>query len=289
VTAGTGAGRPVVARTREELRAALATTPRPRGLVATMGALHEGHASLLRRAREENATVVISIFVNPTQFEDTADLVAYPRDLDADLERCRQAGVDVAFVPTAETIYPPGSSTIVDPGPIGRTLEGTSRPGHFTGVATVVSILLGLVSPDRSYFGAKDAQQLVIVRRIVRDLALPGVIVGCPTVREPDGLAMSSRNARLGPQDRAAAVVLRRALLVARDAFARDTTDAEGLRAAMRSVVAGEPRATLDYASAADPDTLDEAQGPQAGPVLLSLAAVLGGVRLIDAETISRG
>jgi pantoate--beta-alanine ligase len=289
VIAGAGAGRPVVARTREELRAALAETPRPRGLVPTMGALHDGHLSLLRRARGENATVVISIFVNPTQFEDAADLAAYPRDLDADLDRCREAGVDIAFVPTTETIYPAGASTTVDPGPIGQTLEGTSRSGHFPGVATVVSILLGLVSPDRSYFGAKDAQQLVIVRRIVRDLALPGTIVGCPTVREPDGLAMSSRNARLGPQDRAAAVVLRRALLAARDAFAGGTTDAEALRAAMRSIVAREPRATLDYASVADPDTLDEAQGPQAGPLLLSLAAVLGGVRLIDAETVARG
>jgi pantoate--beta-alanine ligase len=254
-----------------------------------MGALHDGHLSLLRRARRENATVVISIFVNPTQFEDAVDLAAYPRDLEADLERCREAAVDVAFAPTEETIYPAGASTIVDPGPIGRTLEGTSRPGHFTGVATAVSILLGLVSPDRSYFGEKDAQQLVIVRRVVRDLALPGTIVGCPTVREPDGLAMSSRNARLGPEDRAVAVVIRRALLAARDAFARGTTDAEALRAAMRSVIAGEPRAAFDYASVADPDTLAEAHGPQAGPLLLSLAAVIGGVRLIDAETVVRG
>ena len=254
-----------------------------------MGALHDGHASLLRRARADNATVVISIFVNPTQFEDAADLAAYPRDLHADLERCRDTGVDVAFVPTVETIYPPGASTTVDPGPVGRVLEGAAREGHFVGVATVVSILLGLVSPDRAYFGEKDAQQLVVVRRILRDLALPGTIVGCPTVREADGLAMSSRNARLGPADRAAAVVLHRALLAARDAFAGGTRDAGSLRTLMRAVVAAEPRAILDYASVADPGTLDEAHGPQVGPLLLSLAAVLGGVRLIDAETLAPG
>jgi pantoate--beta-alanine ligase len=252
-----------------------------------MGALHAGHASLLRRARGENATVVMSIFVNPTQFEDAADLDAYPRDLASDLAACREAGVDVAFVPSVATIYPPGASTTVDPGPMARILEGTARSGHFTGVATVVSVLLGLVAPDRSYFGEKDAQQLVIVKRIVRDLALPGTIVGCPTVREPDGLAMSSRNARLGPADRAAAVVLHRALLAARDAVAAGTTDADAMREAMRAVVAAEPRATLDYVSVADPETLDEAHGARSGPLLLSLAAVLGGIRLIDAETVT--
>ena len=229
----------------------------------------------------------MSIFVNPTQFEDASDLAGYPRDLAADLAACREAGVDIAFVPSVETIYPPGASTTVDPGPVARILEGSSRSGHFAGVATAVSILLGLVSPDRSYFGEKDAQQLVVVRRIVRDLALPGTIVGCPTVREPDGLAMSSRNARLGPDDRAAAVVLHRALLAARDAFAAGTTDADAMRESMRAVVAAEPRATLDYASVADPETLMEAHGPQAGPLLLSLAAVLGEVRLIDAETVA--
>jgi pantoate--beta-alanine ligase len=287
VIPGADQARPVVARTREELRHVLGTTPRPRGFVPTMGALHAGHVSLLRRARDESATVVMSIFVNPTQFEDASDLAGYPRDLAADLAACREAGVDIAFVPSVETIYPPGASTTVDPGPVARILEGSSRSGHFAGVATVVSILLGLVSPDRSYFGEKDAQQLVVVRRIVRDLALPGTIVGCPTVREPDGLAMSSRNARLGPDDRAAAVVLHRALLAARDAFAAGTTDADAMRESMRAVVAAEPRATLDYASVADPETLMEAHGPQAGPLLLSLAAVLGEVRLIDAETVA--
>lgn len=280
--------RPVVARTRAELRDALVGTPGPRGFVPTMGALHDGHVSLLRRARDENATVVMSIFVNPTQFEDATDLAAYPRDLAADLDRARDAGVDVAFVPDVEAVYPHGSSTTIDPGAIARVLEGASRPGHFSGVATVVAILLGLVAPHRAYFGEKDAQQLVIVQRIVRDLALPGEIVGCPTVREPDGLAMSSRNARLAPADRAAATVLHRALLAARDLHGSGTTEADALRAAMRAVVAAEARARLDYASVADPETLEEAQGPQVGPLLLSLAADVGGVRLIDAETIGR-
>lgn len=287
MTPGVLGARPVVARTREELRDALAATPRPRGFVPTMGALHAGHVSLLRRARDECASVVMSVFVNPTQFEDRADLDAYPRDLAADLAVARDAGADVAFVPSVETVYPAGASTTVDPGPIARVLEGAARPGHFAGVATVVAILLGIVAPDVSYFGEKDAQQLVIVRRIVRDLALPGSVAGCRTVREPDGLAMSSRNARLGPDDRSAAAVLHRALLAARDAHAAGTTDADALRAVMRDVVAAEPRAALDYVSAADPTTLEEARGPQAGPILLSLAAVLGGVRLIDAETVS--
>ncbi len=207
--AGSG---PVVARTREELRAALDGTPRPRGLVPTMGALHAGHASLLRRARSESATLVASIFVNPTQFDRADDLAAYPRTFDDDLAMCAAEGVDVVFAPVVDAVYPAGSSTRVDPGPIGEVLEGAHRPGHFVGVATVVTILLDLVAPDRAYFGEKDAQQLVVIRRVTRDLGLPVEIVGCPTVREPDGLAMSSRNVRLDPDDRAVALVLRRAL-----------------------------------------------------------------------------
>ncbi len=280
---------PVVARTREELRAALASTGRPRGFVATMGALHEGHVSLLRRARAESATVVASIFVNPRQFDRADDLAAYPRDLGSDLDVCAAAGVDVVFAPAGEEVYPPGSATTVDPGPIGRVLEGASRPGHFVGVATVVTILIDLVAPDRSYFGEKDGQQLVVVRRIARDLALPGAIVGCPTVREPDGLAMSSRNERLAPADREAAAVLRRALLAVRDAHAGGVTDAGRLRTTMLEVLAREPRAHVDYVSVADPETLVEAEGSRAGPLLVSLAVEVGGVRLIDCEALPAG
>jgi pantoate--beta-alanine ligase len=279
---------PVVVRTREELRAALDGTPRPRGLVPTMGALHAGHASLLGRARAESATLVASIFVNPTQFDRADDLAAYPRTFDADLEMCAAEGVDVVFAPALDAVYPAGSSTRVDPGRIGDVLEGAHRPGHFVGVATVVTILLDLVAPNRAYFGQKDAQQLVVIRRIARDLGLPVEIVGCPTVREPDGLAMSSRNVRLDPDHRAAALVLRRALLAALDAFAAGESDAHGLRATMLAVLADEPAAAVDYVSVADPETLEEATGVQEGPLLLSLAARVGAVRLIDCETLPR-
>jgi pantoate--beta-alanine ligase len=279
---------PVVVRTREELRAALERTPRPRGLVPTMGALHAGHASLLGRARAESAILVASIFVNPTQFDRADDLAAYPRTFDDDLGMCAAEGVDVVFAPAVDAIYPAGSSTRVDPGPIGDVLEGVHRPGHFVGVATVVTILFDLVAPDRAYFGEKDAQQLVVIRRVTRDLGLPIAIVGCPTVRDPDGLAMSSRNVRLGPDDRAAALALRRALLAARDAFAAGESDAHGLRAAMLAVLADEPAARVDYVSVADPETLEEAEGPQEGPLLLSLATNVGAVRLIDSETLPR-
>jgi pantoate--beta-alanine ligase len=281
-----GTERPLVVSTRTELRTALAGAARPVGLVPTMGALHEGHASLLRRARAECATVVVSVFVNPTQFERPGDVAAYPRTLPSDLEVCRRAAVDVAFVPPVDEVHVPGATTVVDPGPVASILEGATRPGHFAAVATVVTILLGLTGPDRAYFGEKDAQQLHVVRHVVRDLAIATEIVGCPTIREPDGLAMSSRNARLTPEDRAAAPVLRRALLAVRDAWEAGDRDADRLRAAMRSVTASEPRAQVDYASVADPGTLAELSGRVDGDALCSLAAAFGAVRLIDNETL---
>jgi pantoate--beta-alanine ligase len=281
-----GTARPRVVATRAELRAALATAARPVGLVPTMGALHAGHASLLRRARAECATVVASIFVNPTQFDRPDDLAAYPRTTSADLDVCRREGVDVAFVPTVDEVHVPGATTTVVPGPIAAILEGASRPGHFTAVATVVAILLDLVGPDRAYFGEKDAQQLLVVRRIARDLAMPVEIVGCPTVRDPDGLALSSRNARLRAADRAAAPVLRRALVAARDAWVAGTRDADVLRSTMRAILSAEPRARVDYVSVADAGTLAEARGATEGDVLCSLAVELGAVRLIDNETL---
>jgi pantoate--beta-alanine ligase len=277
---------PLVLSTRAELRAALADAPRPVGLIPTMGALHDGHVSLMRRARAECATVVASIFVNPTQFERPDDLAGYPRTLPADLATCRSAGVDVAFLPPVEEVHVPGSTTMVDPGPAASLLEGASRPGHFVAVATVVTILLGLARPDRAYFGEKDAQQLHVVRRIVRDLGIGTEVVGCPTIRDPDGLAMSSRNARLTPEDRAAAPVLRRALLAARSAWDAGGRDADGLRAIMRAVLRSEPRALVDYASVADAGTLAELSGRVDGDALCSLAASFGGVRLIDNETL---
>ena len=281
-----GIDSPRVVATRAELRAALASAARPIGFVPTMGALHAGHGSLLRRARSENAIVVASIFVNPTQFDRPGDLAAYPRTNAADLDLCRREGVDIAFVPLVDEVHVPGATTTVHPGPIAGLLEGAARPGHFVAVATVVAILIDLVGPERAYFGEKDAQQLLVVRRMARDLAMAVEIVGCPTVRDPDGLALSSRNARLAADDRAAAPVLRRALVAARDAWVAGARDADSLRATMRGVLAAEPRVRVDYVSVADAGTLAEVAGAIDGDVLCSLAAELGSVRLIDNETL---
>ena len=284
-----GAERPLVVASRAELRAALRGATRPVGLVPTMGALHAGHASLMRRARDECATVVVSIFVNPAQFDRPDDLGAYPRTTPADLEACRREGVDIAFVPPVDEVHVPGATTTVDPGPIAGILEGSSRPGHFVAVATVVAILLHLAGPDRAYFGEKDAQQLLVVRRMVRDLAIPTEIVGCATVRDPDGLALSSRNARMSPADRAAAPALHRALVAAGDAWDAGLRDADALRVTMRAVLAAESRARIDYVSVADTGTLAELSGRADGDVLCSLAASFGAVRLIDNRALRAG
>src|SRR5436190_6820689 len=201
-----------IVRTREELREALASAPRPVGLVPTMGWLHEGHRSLMRRARADNATTVVSIFVNPRQFNSPDDLAQYPRDEPRDLAMCAEEAVDVVFAPSVEEVYPPGFDTVVSVGAIALPLEGAARPGHFDGVATVVAILFALVGAERAYFGAKDYQQVQVIRRMALDLALPTEVVTMPTVREADGLALSSRNARLSPDGRAAAPVIHRAL-----------------------------------------------------------------------------
>jgi pantoate--beta-alanine ligase len=274
-----------VVRTRAALRATLREATRPVGLVPTMGALHAGHVSLVRRARAESATVVLTIFVNPRQFGDAGDLAAYPRDEAADLATCAAEGVDVVFIPPVEEIYPPGFDTLVRVGAIAEPLEGAARPGHFEGVATVVAILLGLAGADRAYLGAKDAQQLAVIRRMVADLAMSTEIVSCPTVRETDGLAMSSRNARLTPMERAAAPVVRASLMAARQAWAGGERSAEALRERMRETLAGEPLVDPEYVSVADPATLAELDLVDDG-ALLSLAVRLGAVRLIDSETI---
>ncbi|HXY45303.1 MAG TPA: pantoate--beta-alanine ligase [Acidimicrobiales bacterium] len=250
--------------------------------VPTMGALHEGHISLMRAARRDCGYVAVSIFVNPAQFGDAADLAAYPRDLDADLAVCAAAGVDAVFAPSVAEMYPEGSlDTAVVPGALAEVLEGLSRPGHFTGVATIVTKLLSIAGRCRAYFGEKDFQQLAIVRRLAEDLDLPVEVVGCPTVREPDGLATSSRNARLGPAERAAAGALFRALSAGARAVAGGERSGATVSAVMADVLAAEPLVVADYAAVADPATL-QAVVDITAEVRLLVAAGVGPVRLID-------
>ncbi len=270
-----------VLRTRADLRAALLESARPVGLVPTMGWLHEGHRSLMRRAREETATVVVTIFVNPRQFNDASDYQRYPRDPEADLAICEAEGVDLVWLPDVEEVYPPGFQTTVHVGAVAEPLEGASRPGHFDGVATVVAILFALVGAERAYFGQKDAQQVMVVRRMAADLALPTRVIPCPTVREPDGLALSSRNVHLSPEERRAAPVLSRALSAAQDAWRAGEREGDVLRGIMEEVLAMEPLAQVEYVSCADALTLAELDRVD-GPALLSMAVYLGATRLID-------
>ncbi len=251
------------------------------GFVPTMGALHAGHTALVEAARQRHDLVVVSIFVNPLQFDRADDLERYPRDLGRDLDAAAGAGVDVCFAPSTDEMYPCGEPVVrVCAGALGAVLEGASRPGHFDGVATVVSKLLALVSPDAAYFGEKDFQQLVVVRRMVADLSLPVEVVGCPTVRERDGLAMSSRNSRLAPEERRAATVVHRALQAGRDAVIAGSPLDEVI-ATMARTVGEEPRASLDYARVVTPQ-LGVPQGPLSRPLRLLVAAWVGQVRLID-------
>jgi pantoate--beta-alanine ligase len=275
-----------ILRTRAELRDALETADRPVGLVPTMGWLHDGHRALIERSRAADATTVVSIFVNPRQFNVAADFTQYPRNEARDLAACEAAGVDLVFAPPVDEVFPPGSDTTVSVGAIAEPLEGAARPGHFDGVATVVAILFGLVGAERAYFGQKDAQQVMVIRRMAGDLAIRTQVIACPTVREPDGLAMSSRNVHLSPAERAAAPVLRRALLLARDAWAAGERDAEVLRSVMRAEIAAEPLAAIDYASCADGVDLHELDRIT-GPALLSLAVRFGTTRLIDNEPLA--
>lgn len=265
----------------DELRAARLLLDGRLGLVPTMGYLHEGHLSLARRAREECDRVAASIFVNPTQFGPTEDLSKYPRDLDRDLSLLEAAGVDLVWTPDNETMYPPDFSTWVEVEGLTRPLEGAARPGHFRGVTTVVAKLFNAVQPQAAYFGQKDAQQAAVVRKMTRDLNFPVEIVVCPTVREADGLAMSSRNSYLSPEERKSAIVLFRALTAAREAFERGERDAESLRKVMSATLASEPRARTQYVSCADYDTLEEL-GTVTGKALLSMAVFIGKTRLID-------
>jgi pantoate--beta-alanine ligase len=274
-----------VVRTRAELREALAVAPRPVGLVPTMGWLHDGHRALMRRAREADATTVVTIFVNPRQFNVADDFAKYPRSEARDLAICESEGVDLVFAPEPVEVYPPGFDTVVSVGAVARPLEGAARPGHFDGVATVVAVLFNLVGADHAYFGQKDAQQVMVIRQMARDLAIPTQVVTCPTVREADGLALSSRNVHLGEAERAAAPVLHRALLAARDRLAMGERSAEALRAIMRAELAREPLAEVDYVSVADGRTLAELDRVD-GPALASLAVRFGSTRLIDNEPL---
>ena len=274
-----------VVRTRAELGAALGAARRPVGLVPTMGWLHAGHRSLVARARSETATVVVTIFVNPRQFDDPSDLDRYPRSEARDLEICAAEGADLVWAPPVAEVYPPGFDTTVTVGAIASPLEGAARPGHFAGVATVVAVLFGLVRAERAYFGRKDYQQLKVIDRMARDLAIGTEVVACPTVREPDGLAMSSRNVHLSPDERAAAPVLHRALVAGRDAWAAGERDAGRLRAIVEGLVASEPLADPEYVSCADADTLTELD-TVVGPALLLLAVRFGRTRLIDNEAL---
>ncbi len=251
------------------------------GLVPTMGYLHQGHLSLVERARQENDYVGVSVFVNPTQFGPNEDLAAYPRDLPRDLALLEAAGADLVWAPPVAEVYPSGFQTYVTVEEVTKVLEGAARPGHFRGVATVVAKLFNVFQPDRAYFGQKDAQQVVVIRQMARDLNFPLEIVVCPTVREPDGLAMSSRNVYLTPEQRAAAPVLYRALCAARDAWQAGEYDGDRLRQIMRAVLDAEPLARTEYVSAADPVTLQEL-GDASGGVLLSMAVRIGKARLID-------
>jgi len=251
------------------------------GLVPTMGFLHEGHLSLVARARAESQTVAVSIFVNPTQFGPNEDLSRYPRDVPRDLQLLEAAGVDFAFVPEAAEIYPPGFDTHIVVGGVTDVLEGAVRPGHFAGVATVVAKLFNIVQPTRAYFGQKDAQQTVVIRKLARDLDIPVEVVVAPTVRESDGLAMSSRNSYLTPEQRASAPVIYRALSDAQALFAGGERDANALREAVRKTLAGASGLQIDYVSVADPLTLTELTMVER-QALASTAVRLGATRLID-------
>jgi pantoate--beta-alanine ligase len=270
-----------IVTTLDELRAARKALTAPLGFVPTMGYLHEGHLSLARRAKEECKHVAVSIFVNPTQFGPNEDLSKYPRDLQRDLSLLESVGVDLVWTPTPEVMYPPNFQTWVEVEGLTLPLEGAVRPGHFRGVTTVVAKLFNAMQADRAYFGQKDAQQAAVIRRMAVDLNFPTEVIVCPTVREADGLAMSSRNVYLDPEQRKAATVLYRALSAAKSAHDAGERNAETLRRIVTDTIASEPLAQLQYVSCADYDSLQELQQVN-GRALLSLAVFVGKTRLID-------
>lgn len=264
-----------------ELQAARQQLHEPVGLIPTMGYLHEGHLSLILAARQDCASVVVSVFVNPSQFGPAGDFSSYPRNLPRDIEMLQGAGVDLLWTPIENEMYPEGYQTWVSVEEVTKPLEGAVRPGHFRGVATIVSKFFNAVHPQLVYFGQKDAQQVVTIRQLARDLNYPIDIVVCPIIREADGLAMSSRNTYLSPAERQAASVLYRALSSAKDAFTNGEHNASELRTRMQEIIAGEALAQVQYVSCADPDALQELQG-DVSYALLSLAVSIGKIRLID-------
>ena len=271
-----------IVTTREALRESLGAA-RP-GLVPTMGALHAGHFSLIARSARENPLTVVSVFVNPTQFSDRDDLRRYPRDLQRDAATAADAGANIVFAPDVHEMYPPGFDTTVEVGALAARWEGASRPGHFRGVATVVTILLNVVQPARAYFGEKDFQQLQIVRRFHRDLALPGEIVGCPTIRDGDGLALSSRNAQLSAADRASASAIPRAIKALQTAAKQGVSNVQILRAVALAELAVSDL-VVDYVALVDGATLEPLSALRPGARIL-IAAAVGETRLIDNDAV---
>jgi pantoate--beta-alanine ligase len=276
-----------IARTIAEMRNLRANLPEPVGLVPTMGYLHEGHLSLIRRAKAENVSVVVSIFVNPAQFVPGEDLDKYPRSLERDLSMLEKKGVSAVFTPKPQDMYPPGFSTWIDVEKITERLEGAARPGHFRGVTTIVAKLFNIVRPARAYFGRKDAQQALVIKKMAADLDMGIEVITLPTVREPDGLAMSSRNSYLSKVERKAAIVLYKSLRLAEDLHSQGEKDARKIKDVMQRLIEKEPLARIDYISIADNVTLDELDKIKP-PALVSLAVFIGKTRLIDNVVLKR-
>ncbi len=270
-----------IAETIAELRRLREGFPDPVGLVPTMGYLHDGHLALIRHARAENSLLVVSVFVNPAQFGPQEDFKTYPRDIERDLKILARENTDIVFLPTVEEIYPPGFDGWVDMGKIARRLEGASRPGHFRGVATVLAKLFNILQPTKAYFGQKDAQQTIVIKKMVADLNMNLKIITVPTVREADGLAISSRNAYLNTGERQAATVLYRSLCLGQQLWTEGKNEAGEIREQMTALIQSEPFATIDYVSIAEPETLVEMEVVKA-PALVSLAVWIGKTRLID-------
>ncbi len=270
-----------VVETIAEMRRLRLELTEPVGFVPTMGYLHDGHLALVKRARVKNPSVVVSIFVNPTQFGPQEDLASYPRDTQRDLALLEKEKTDIVFMPSAAEMYPPQFNSWVEIDKVTERLEGASRPGHFRGVTTVVAKLFNIVQPTKAYFGQKDAQQAIVIRKMAADLNMNLEIVTSPTVREPDGLAMSSRNTYLSPEQRQAAVVLYQALNLAQQLWSQGEKDAEKLRQEMTGLIQKQPLATIDYVSVANTETLDELDEVKP-PALVSMAVKIGKTRLID-------
>lgn len=273
-----------VITTCAEMTARCREAARPLGLAPTMGALHEGHLSLTRQARSDNATMAASIFVNPTQFGPNEDFAHYPRSLERDLELLAAEGADLVFVPPSDEIYPEGFDTWIEPGSVSEGMEGAARPGHFRGVATVVAKLFTIIRPDRAYFGQKDGQQVAVIRKMNDDLNLDVEIITMPTIREPDGLALSSRNAYLTPEQREAAPAVYRALCAAEDVWRRGERDGARIRRAALNILERETLIdAVDYVSIVDADNMKPVETmPDSRPVMVATAARVGAVRLID-------